>query len=611
MVKIKEEEMKDKKWLKYLMGVVVCLLLLCVAPITTYAADEYTFTFIPYADAENTPLEELLKKESQLNNYAVGFYLNDELVAEGNTFSCNKSDLTEGDILKVVLYDTQTGEKEVRYTYKFKVFVASNGNINLGKVYNDYGVHLANVRYEGKTIYVVPKLFYSPNANGGDGIWGKTSTAYSLKIVDTEGNPLEGYTYIGNSVFNMEYDEDGDFCIPTEDVVTSNENGYFGTDQVLNELIVHMGGIPYKYYYYDDGFLFVNDENKADKGSRYGGLLRDTYPSYLDIEPDKERIAGYVNMFGSHIRLITENASECKDTFSIKDTNGNAIGTVDVYAKDNAFVEGGLLREEGKNFSIRIESNLTEEYSVSYEYVGERSYVDPIFGEISDPTFEIVITFNKPKEPENTTASTDEPKTDAVYTAEEFDQLLAKNADSDVVIKSSDNVTMSFAKGTMKKVDGVDTYDFTSTMSIDSGTSKLPASVKADKFVAKITYNYSGKLPAEATVKILVGTKYSGKDVYYSLFNGDGKLTEMKKATVDKNGYMTVKQSHCSDWIITTSDPTQEENAGANDSPVVDNSTTVTSPKTGDVNKVWTDVVLFMGVVLTFVGIVKSKKVMR
>lgn len=623
--------MENKKWLKYLMGVVMCLLLSCVIPMTAYATetgDKLTFTFIPYADEEGKmPVEELLVKESQLNKYAVAYYLNDVLVAEGNTYSCNKSDFTDGDTFEVVLYNTQTGEKKVRHVYGFKVKVASNGNVSFNKIYNEFGIHLANLRSEGENIYVVPTKLYDLGGNGGGVGWLGLTTAYSVKIVDTKGNPVEGYKYIGNSVFNMQYNGDEGWFETAEDVVTSNADGYFGTNQILNKPIIYKGSIPTDRYYYDDGFFFVNDENKADRRSDYGGLLRDTYPSYLTIEPDKENVNGYINPFGSFITLVTKNIPESKCTFSVKDDSGKDIGTVDVYAKDNALVVGGLSREIGDNLSMRVESNLTEDYSVSCEYVGERTYIYPQDkSEVSQPTYEITITFHKKEQLENNNNSTDNnnndsnTKTDAVYTKKEFEKLLEKNKNSDVVIKSSDNVTLTFKKGTMKKVSGVNTYDFTSTMTMDYGNSKLPSSVKADKFVAKITYNYSGKLPAEATVKIFVGTKYSGKDVYYSLINGDGKLTEMKKATVDKDGYMTVKQSHCSDWVITTSDPTQEENAGVVDSPVVDNSigaeanaenNTNTSPKTGDINRVWTYVVCFMGVVLIFAGVIKSKKVMR
>ena len=145
------------------------------------------------------------------------------------------------------------------------------------------------------------------------------------------------------------------------------------------------------------------------------------------------------------------------------------------------------------------------------------------------------------------------------YTKEQFNKLLGENSTSDVVIEANDNITITFGKGTMKEVDGVTSYDFTATTTNDYKASKLPTSVKEGEFVLKISYNYSGKLPADASVKIFVGKEYNGKTLYYSLLKEDGTLTETQKAVVE-DGYMTVTQSHCSDWIITTTNPTSENN---------------------------------------------------
>ena len=142
-----------------------------------------------------------------------------------------------------------------------------------------------------------------------------------------------------------------------------------------------------------------------------------------------------------------------------------------------------------------------------------------------------------------------------VYTEEQFDKLLSENAVSDVVIEVNDKITITFGKGTMKEVDGVTSYDFTATTTNDYATSKLPTSVKADEFVLKISYNYSGNLPAKASVEIFVGKEFAGKTLYYSLLKEDGTLTETQKAVVNADGCMIVTQEHCSDWVITTINP--------------------------------------------------------
>lgn len=142
-----------------------------------------------------------------------------------------------------------------------------------------------------------------------------------------------------------------------------------------------------------------------------------------------------------------------------------------------------------------------------------------------------------------------------VYTEEQFDKLLSENAVSDVVIEVNDKITITFGKGTMKEVDGVTSYDFTATTTNDYATSKLPTSVKADEFVLKISYNYSGNLPAKASIEIFVGKEFAGKTLYYSLLKEDGTLTETQKAVVNADGCMIVTQEHCSDWVITTTNP--------------------------------------------------------
>ncbi len=134
--------------------------------------------------------------------------------------------------------------------------------------------------------------------------------------------------------------------------------------------------------------------------------------------------------------------------------------------------------------------------------------------------------------------------------ADDFADVLAENANADVVFKSENGVSIRFAKGTMSEVDGVDAYDFTSKISTDLDSSVSDKLTK-DNFVLSIDYAYSGKLPAKAEITIPVGTEYAGKTLYYSRILENGvKLTD--SAVVDKNGNITVTQDRCSDYILTT-----------------------------------------------------------
>lgn len=42
----------------------------------------------------------------------------------------------------------------------------------------------------------------------------------------------------------------------------------------------------------------------------------------------------------------------------------------------------------------------------------------------------------------------------------------------------------------------------------------MPAAVTEDIFVSKIVYNYSGTLPAKASIKLNVGKAYAGQTLY-------------------------------------------------------------------------------------------------
>lgn len=115
---------------------------------------------------------------------------------------------------------------------------------------------------------------------------------------------------------------------------------------------------------------------------------------------------------------------------------------------------------------------------------------------------------------------------DKSMTAEEFNDVLAKNVTKDVIIKTDNGVTFTFAKGTMNKVDGVSAYDFITQIVSDYGNADIAkAVVENDSFVSQIKFNYSGNLPAKAQIRIPVGTDYAGQPLQYLLVNDDNTLT--------------------------------------------------------------------------------------
>lgn len=141
-----------------------------------------------------------------------------------------------------------------------------------------------------------------------------------------------------------------------------------------------------------------------------------------------------------------------------------------------------------------------------------------------------------------------------IVSADTFATILAENATKDVIIKSNNNVTFTFAKGTMASVDGKTEYDFsTSINSVYADT--MPSYITKDNFVSQINFNYSGKLPGTANIRFYAGTEYAGQTLYYSLMNADNTFAEVQAVVVDADGYMTVKQDHCSNYVVTKTEP--------------------------------------------------------
>ncbi len=135
--------------------------------------------------------------------------------------------------------------------------------------------------------------------------------------------------------------------------------------------------------------------------------------------------------------------------------------------------------------------------------------------------------------------------------------LITENATKDVVIKTPAGITLTFEKGTVKAVDGKDTYDFGVSMSDDYSKHSDMGVVTKDNFVSLIDFNYSGNLPAEATVKIPIDADRAGQTLYYSQ-KVEAGYTLVQSVKVDNEGYITVKQDHCSTYVVTTTDVSKE-----------------------------------------------------
>lgn len=217
-------------------------------------------------------------------------------------------------------------------------------------------------------------------------------------------------------------------------------------------------------------------------------------------------------------------------------------------------------------------------------------------------------TDKKPSTPESSTTNTVVDVSDGSTTikADEIRKIIEDNKVNDVVIKSNNDVTFTFAKGTMSEVSQVAIYDFSTAITSDiKEAGDMPADVTEDIFVSKIVYNYSGVLPATASIKLNVGKAYAGQTLYYSQLLDDGTIISMMSAVVDNDGYMTVEQDHCSTYLITKQQITSSSSDISLPGTSVENVTeaagnTVETPQTGDMTHIyWAGYLL----VLSLIGI--------
>ena len=223
----------------------------------------------------------------------------------------------------------------------------------------------------------------------------------------------------------------------------------------------------------------------------------------------------------------------------------------------------------------------------------------------------------KPSTPESSTTNTVVDVSDGSTTikADEIRKIIEDNKVNDVVIKSNNDVTFTFAKGTMSEVSQV---DFSTAITSDiKEAGDMPADVTEDIFVSKIVYNYSGVLPATASIKLNVGKAYAGQTLYYSQLLDDGTIISMMSAVVDNDGYMTVEQDHCSTYLITKQQITSSSSDISLPGTSVENVTeaagnTVETPQTGDMTHIyWAGYLLvlsLMGIGFTILMAGKLKK---
>ena len=542
----------------------------------------------------------------------------------------------------------------------------SGDEVNVTSQNNFYSGYTGTTRWGCNLVYSDGTLILTKtqNHNGGGAVAStpqKIFYDYDLTAKTDAGVPIEGVSVVdegsygrsnnwldmicfgyiqenntwgnGNS-FDLEETEGGRYFINSKRVTNKNgvidmylpeelkhsDTGFDADIYIGGDIYAELSKVGKKRVFVNNGLVDVtiNDEYYASVTS-FG--LNATFNTI-----DTDEILGDYYYYSDELTDITSNNS-----VTLKDTFGNDIAVVTMGVKETE--KQHLIGKENGNYKatglepvvdVKMADGVTD-WTVSVT--------------TDDDTFHInaVRKASESNTGDGTTSdgsTTDKYITDLskaksqVVSLDTFASILAENATKDVIIKSNNNVTFTFAKGTMASVDGKIEYDF-STSIVNAYADTMPSYITKDNFVSQINYNYSGKLPATANIRFYVGTEYAGQTLYYSLMNADNTFAEVQAVVVDADGYMTVKQDHCSSYVVTKTEPklpdnkdskTDDGNASASDNNTSSGNTTVstdknassanttaTSPKTGDMTPIAIYVVMAV-VAMGVIVFVKKRK---
>ena len=549
----------------------------------------------------------------------------------------------------------------------------SGDEVNVTSQNNFYSGYTGTTRWGCNLVYSDGTLTLSKTknyTNGGGIAFGGTQVSYmyDLTAKGQDGTPIEGvsvvqdetqvgdfswlrafvwYGYIkehsewgnGNSFDVIEGESDNPWSFKS--VVVTDQNGY--ADMYLPAQCkygdyegdypnVYVGGSANavlsaqgsRNAYISNGLVDVTIDDEYYTNTKTLGIE----PTFGALGTDYDKILGdYYDA-----KKLSKKSS---NTVTLKDTTGNDIAVVTMGIKETADIH--LLGKDGETYKV-----------TGLEPVVDIKMADGVtdwtVSVTSDDNNNADNTLHINAVKSGTAVSSDSYTVDLgdsqTISADTFASILAENATKDVIIKSNNNVTFTFAKGTMASVDGKTEYDF-STSIVNAYADTMPSYITKDNFVSQINYNYSGKLPATANIRFYVGTEYAGQTLYYSLMNADNTFAEVQAVVVDADGYMTVKQDHCSSYVVTKTEPklpsnddtktddgntsnnggsSNNGNASASDNNTSSGNTTVstdknassvnttaTSPKTGDMTPIAIYVVMAVAAMGVIVFVKKRK----
>lgn len=385
-------------------------------------------------------------------------------------------------------------------------------------------------------------------------------TAYAQDVTDT-GAPLE-VTVEGSGLAEGYDDEQKAFLKYLENkgsVIYDDEGDGFELDDVLTDdtmITVNSGSVDLsaaKYGYFE---LFKFSEDKTTVVLEetiviHSHLAYHCYCWSIDgLQPPEHGGASYE---------VTDEIDGCgvvQETFR-DDIYSTVVGNK---------ISGNLIRQiVDQSYHYNALDDIKTPYNLNdYDLINVCAYYETEEGNgymsyafFTDSYVKANPAEPKPDDPNEPAEETYKVTADKPFTDEEFAAILEENKTKDVEI-TVDGVTYTFKKGEMEAVEGAK-YDFGATITTDFSKLENPdKALTEENFVLHIDYNYSGKLPATASIKLYVGKEYAGKTLYYSHISENG-IKFVQSAVVDSDGYITVTQDHCSEYVFTTEELKNED----------------------------------------------------
>ncbi len=242
----------------------------------------------------------------------------------------------------------------------------------------------------------------------------------------------------------------------------------------------------------------------------------------------------------------------CKDDYKCKNGTYQNIENEEQYPLGLETIKDGLV--VGQTYSIGYSAEHIDVFNAITITIGnERILIGLPFGDESATMTVFKISEN------DEDASADELESTTVEKQKVADQTLLdmiKESQSPYQVNATDNSYTWIFDGSK-----MDSTDFNVNLTLAVGVSQNQKKIENLIPVGKdnplyLHFDHHGNLPKGTSVRVRVSDKYkNGENLTLYYYNEDtGKLEEVAKSLVVKDGYVTFALEHCSDYVLASND---------------------------------------------------------